>query len=97
MVAADLDLHKPRMVTDCANVVTNIRGDGLGLYGRPDNPRNQSEDGDLHFGGYYTRGSSSNIDFRIVPRSCVSHSIGRHVWFFDPPSSVCGSFPVNNE
>lgn len=50
MVAADLDLHKSRMATDCANIVTNIRGDGLGLYGRPNNLRNQSDDGEFQFG-----------------------------------------------
>jgi hypothetical protein len=46
---------------------------GLGLYGRPNNPRNQSEDGDLQFGGYCTRGSSSNIDVHTVARSCVMY------------------------
>ena len=52
-LATDLGLQKFRMATNCANVVKNIREDGMRSYW-PDNSRNKCEDGDLQFGGYCT-------------------------------------------
>ena len=86
-LATDLGLQKFRMATDCANVVKNIKGDGMGSYGqiiREINARTET----FNSVDIVHEGRRSNIDAHMVARSCVSQSIGRHVWFLHAPPGV---------
>jgi hypothetical protein len=39
-------------------------------------------------------GRKLNVDDHLLARSSVNLSIGRHVWFLEPPDKVCNSYVI---
>jgi ribonuclease HI len=78
-LASDLGLYSFRVASDCANAVwTNCPGDKCWKeFPRAD---------------FIFEGQKSNFDTHILARSSVNLSIGRHVWFLEPPDGVCNSY-----
>ena len=37
---------------------------------------------------------NSNVDAHVLAKSSLYESIGRHVWFIDPPNGVCKTISI---
>ena len=87
-LASDLDLQKIRISTDCVNVVKNIYGQGMGLYGHI---VMEIKAGAARFvdAQFIHEGRNSNGDAHRLARSSIFEAVGRHVWLLTPPDGVC--------
>ena len=91
-LASDLGLQSFRIASDCANVVRSLLGEGFGRYGpivREINVRRSFMRAE-----FVHEGRKSNVDAHLLARSSVNLSIGRHVWFLEPPDGVCNSYVI---
>ena len=91
-LASDLGLHSFRVASDCANAVRSLLGEGFARYGpfvREINVRRSFARADFIF-----KRQKSNVDTHILVKSSVNLSIGRLVWFLEPPDGVCNSYPT---
>jgi hypothetical protein len=92
-LASDLGLQSFRIASDCANVVRSLLGEGFGRYGpivQEINVRKRS----FMRAEFVHEGRKSNVDAHLLARSSVNLSIGRHVWFMEPPDGVCNSYVI---
>ena len=90
-LASDLDLQKIRIATDCVNVVKNIYGQDMGLYGHI---IMEIKAGAARFvdAQFVHEGRNSNGDAHRLGRSSIYEAVGRHVWFLAPPDRVCTNY-----
>ena len=90
-LASDLDLQKIRIATDCVNVVKNIYGQGMGLYGHI---VMEIKAGAARFvdAQFVHESRSSNGDAHRLARSLIYEAVGRHVWLLAPPDGVCTNY-----
>ena len=90
-LASDLDLQKIRIVTDCVNVVKNIYGQGMGLYGHI---VIEIKAGAARFvdAQFVHESRSCNGDAHRLARSLIYEAIGRYVWLLAPPDGVCTNY-----
>ena len=84
-LATDLSLQKIRIATDCANVVMNIHGPGMGLYGHIIRENFQVVN-------FIHENRKSNEDAHRLARSSVYDMPGRFVWFLSTPDGGCTSY-----
>ena len=86
-LAADLNLLKVRLASDCSNVIRNLSGTGMCTYGHI---ITETKARAASFLGveFVHEGRSTNIDAHCLARSSVSAPVGRHVWFNSPPEGV---------
>jgi len=90
-LASDLDLQKIRIATDCVNVVKNIYGQGMGLYGHI---VMEIKAGAARFvnAQFIHESRSSNGDAHRLARSSIYEAVGRYVWLLAPPDGVCTNY-----
>jgi ribonuclease HI len=92
-LASDLGLHSFRVVSDCANAVRSLLGEGFDSFGpivREINVRRRN----FTRADFVFKGRKSNVNAHILARSSVNLSTSRHVWFLEPPNEVCNSYPT---
>jgi ribonuclease HI len=87
-VAADLLVQRFRLASDCSNVVRNIQGEGMGIYGHIVKEIKARADGFQQVQIVF-EGRGANIDAHNLARSSIFLDLGRHVWFQNPPDGVC--------
>ncbi|RLM58634.1 hypothetical protein C2845_PM18G09120, partial [Panicum miliaceum] len=87
-LASDLLLQKVRLVSDCANAVRSIQGEGLGPHGHiireitatmKNFPRIE----------FIRERREANQEAHMLARGALFDSCGRRVWLFNPPEGVC--------
>ena len=79
------------MASDCASAVRSLTHDTLGVYNRI---VKEIKAYAAAFQGleFVHEKRESNQDAHVLARSTLFSSVGRHVWFFDPPDGVCNSY-----
>ena len=92
-LAADLMIRRVRIATDCACAVRSMAGPGMGRY---NHVIREMKAGMANFekAEVVHEWRVSNTDAHALARSSICESLGRHVWFFDPPDGVCTSYAV---
>jgi hypothetical protein len=75
------------MATDCSNVVRSLAGDGMGAYGHVVQEIN-ARVCEFQKVQFVHEKRTANIDAHCLARSSLFLSVGRHVWFGDPPDGV---------
>jgi hypothetical protein len=87
-LANDLLLQKVRMASDCHNVVCSFSEEAMGPYGHVirDIRARLSE---FQYFNLIHESRRSNHDAHGLARSSLYASLGRHVWFLQPPDGVC--------
>lgn len=89
-LANDLALRRVRMASDCANAVRSVAQDTRGAYSqiiqeiKTDATWFQAME-------FVHERRESNHDAHVLVRSSLFSSIGRYIWYFDPPIGVCNS------
>ena len=94
-LANDLSFRRVQMASDCSNAVRSLSGSTLGSYGHI---IKEIREGAASFQEmvFVHERREANQDAHILARSSLYNSLGRHVWFFDPPDGVCNSYFVPN-
>jgi hypothetical protein len=95
-LAADLMLQKLRLATDCASIVKSIAGEGMGIYGQIIQEVKARRNNFTRV-EFVHEHHDSNSDAHVIARSSIYKSLGRHVWFFTPPTGVCNLIPLVNQ
>ena len=85
-------MQKVRISTDCANVVRNIQGPGMGPYGHnikkiKAGVASFTEAEAVH------ESRKSNGEAHSLAKSSIYNSVGRHVLLLSPPNGVCSCQP----
>ena len=90
-LATDLLSRRVCIATDCATVVKNLEGPGMGCYSQV---IRELKAGMATFdrAKIVHEGRASNVDAHRLARSSIYETEGRHVWFLFPPDGVCTSF-----
>ena len=90
-LATDLLSRRVCIATDCATVVKNLEGPGMGCYGQV---IRELKAGMATFdrAKIVHEGRASNVDAHRLARSWIYETEGRHVWFLFPSDGVCISF-----
>jgi hypothetical protein len=89
-LASDLGLQRFRMVSDCINAVRSIQEGSLGSCG------NVIKEIRFTLSTFVEaelvhKGGDANVDADRLAKSSTYSSLGRHVWFLDPPEGVSNS------
>ena len=90
-LARDLGMQRITIASDCVNVVRNIQGPGMGLYGHIVREI-KAEMTSFTKANFVHEGRNSNGDAHRIARSSIYNDVGRYVWFIDPPDGVCTSY-----
>ena len=92
-LAVDLMISRVRIASDCVGAVRSLEGSGMRRYGHVVRELKAAM---ASFEGAEVvhEGRASNIGAHTLARSSIYESVGRHVWFFDPPDGVCTSYVV---
>ena len=87
----NLDLQKIIIATDCVNVVKNIYGQGMRLYGHI---VIEIKAGTARFvdAQFVHEVRNSNGDAHRLARSSICEAVGRHVWLLAPPNGICTNY-----
>ena len=85
-------MQKVRISTDCANVVRNIQGPGMGPYGH-NIKKIKSRGGKFQEAEAVHESRKSNGEDHSLAKSSIYNSVGRHVWLLSPPDGVCTGQP----
>lgn len=94
-LAHDLLGQRVRVASDCANAIRSIQGQGMGRYGAVVREIQSRRDSFVSL-DFVHEHRSSNADAHNLARSCVYSSVGRQVWFLEPPFGLCNSLPVDD-
>ncbi|TVU32538.1 hypothetical protein EJB05_24269, partial [Eragrostis curvula] len=93
-LAADLGLQNFRVASDCLNVVKNVHGPGMGIYGQIVKEI-KARMASFTSVDLVHEGRESNVDAHTLARHCIYESVGRHVWLLSPPIGICNSISMN--
>ena len=76
---------------ECVNVVKNIYGQGMGLYGHI---IMDIKAGAVRFvdAQFIHEGRNSNGDAHRLAKSLIYEVVERHVWLLAPPDGVCTNY-----
>ena len=93
-LANDLGLHRVRLASECTNAVRSIKQTTRGVYGQI--IKEIREDvAAFHEMDFVHERREANHTAHVLARSTLCSSIGRQVWFFDPPEGVCNSYSMH--
>ena len=92
-LAHDLVLHRVRLANDCANAVRSINQTTWGVYGQIIKEIREDAAAFQEMEFVHER-REANHDAHVLARSLLSSSIGRQIWFFDPPGGICNSYSM---
>jgi ribonuclease HI len=92
--AADLDLLRFRVASDCLNVVRSVHGAGMGSYSQI---IKEIKARMVNFTSvnFVHEGRESNVDAHTLARHCIYMSVGRYVWLLSLPDGICNSLTMN--
>jgi len=72
------------MASDCNNIVRSFKEEAMGIYGHVIWDIKARQEDFLFFEIVHAN-RSTNVDAHRLTRSSIYASLGRHVWFIDPP------------
>ncbi|XP_039780864.1 uncharacterized protein LOC120648195 [Panicum virgatum] len=87
-LASDLLFQKVRVASDCLNAIRSLQEDGMGRYGHITREIKESMTSFLKIDFVHER-REFNQEAHKLARSAIYDSVGRHVWFCNPPEGVC--------
>jgi ribonuclease HI len=91
-LAADLNLQKLVVATDCLSVVKSMEQPFSGTYGMIIEEIKLTARNFTH-AAFKHENRRSNTEAHLMARSAVASSLGRQAWFLQPPGDLC--IPLN--
>ena len=93
-LAQDLRLGRTRLASDCASAVGSIKTEQAhGSCGAIIREIKATAEGFREI-EFVHESRNSNVDAHVLAKSSLYESIGRHVWFIDPPNGVCKTISI---
>jgi hypothetical protein len=89
--AMDLNLQQVRLACDNKNVIRSLSGMGMGAYGHVVREIKARASVFVH-SEFVQENRASNVDAHVLARSLTYASLGRHVWFLEPPDGICNTY-----